>query len=217
MGPMSSVEKVAAFVFMGALTLWVSAGLKQFIPWAPVVDATIVALMGVSTMLLTGVLEWRDIIEEGGAWDSLVWMGSTVALADALSGLGFIAWFASTVSLSISGIPWVTAFVILMLVYMYSHYAFASLTAHVTAMYAAFVAVAVAAGAPPMMAALAFGFLSNLCMSLTHYAAGPAPIFFNTGFVSQGAWWKLGFITSIVNLVIWIGAGSFWWKVIGLW
>jgi DASS family divalent anion:Na+ symporter len=100
---------------------------------------------------------------------------------------------------------------------MYAHYGFASLTAHVTAMYAAFVAVAVAAGAPPMLAALSLAFLSNLDMSLTHYAAGPSPILFNAGFVDQGTWWRLGFIASVINLVIWIGIGSMWWKVLGLW
>lgn len=217
MGPMSSLEKMVVMVFLVTVTLWISAGLKQVLPWLPVIDATVVALMGVGVMLVTGVLEWKDVIEEGGAWDSLVWMGSTVALADALGKLGFISWFTNVVSGGLSGFAWVPALLILVVVYMYSHYGFASLTAHITAMYAAFVAVATAAGAPPVLSALAFAFLSNLCMSLTHYAAGPAPIFFNAGYVSQGAWWQLGFLTSIINLVIWMGLGAFWWKVLGLW
>jgi DASS family divalent anion:Na+ symporter len=144
-------------------------------------------------------------------------MGTIVALAGFLAKLGFIPWFAKTVSAGIAGISWVPALAILLIVYMYAHYGFASLTAHITAMYAAFAAVAVAAGAPVMLAALAFGFLSNLCMSLTHYAAGPSPIFFNAGFVDQGTWWRLGFIVSDVNMIIWIGLGSMWWKVLGLW
>lgn len=217
MGPMSRAEIIVALVFVGALTLWVMAGLKRLLPWVPVVDATIVALLGVSVMLITNVLEWKDVMDEKGAWDSLIWMGSIVALADFLSKLGFIGWFAKTVSASIVGIAWVPALGVLLVVYMYAHYGFASLTAHITAMYAAFAAVAVAAGAPPMMTALALGFLSNLCMSLTHYAAGPSPIFFNSGYVDQGSWWKLGFVASVANMVIWIGLGSMWWKLLGLW
>lgn len=217
MGPMSRAELVVAVVFAGALALWVMAGLKRFLPWLPVVDATIVALLGVAVMLAANVLEWQDVTEEKGAWDTLIWMGSVVALADYLAKMGFIAWFAKTVGAGVAGISWVPAIAVLMIAYMYAHYGFASLTAHITAMYAAFTAVAAAAGAPPMLAALAFAFLSNLCMSLTHYAAGPSPIFFNAGFMGQGTWWRLGFVCSVVNLVVWMGVGSAWWKVLGLW
>lgn len=75
-------------------------------------------------------------------------MGALVGLADYLSKLGFIPWFAKTIAGSIAGIPWLQAFLILTIVYLYAHYAFASLTAHITAMYQAFIAVAAAAGAP---------------------------------------------------------------------
>ena len=210
MGSMSFGEKVVALVFIGALILW---GTSQFTK----IDATIVAMLGVSVMLLFKVIEWKDILAEKGAWDTLVWMGVLVALADNLSKLGFIPWFAKTVGASIAGIPWIWAFLILIVVYMYAHYGFASLTAHITAMYAAFASVAVAAGAPAYLVALSFAFLSNLCMSLTHYAAGPSPIYYSAGYMDQGTWWKLGFISSVANLIIWVGLGSMWWKVLGLW
>ena len=100
---------------------------------------------------------------------------------------------------------------------MYAHYGFASLTAHVTAMYPAFVAVAVAAGAPAFLAALSLAYLSNLCGGLTHYSTGTAPIYFGAGYVDQGTWWKLGFGASVVNMIIWVGVGGIWWKVLGLW
>jgi DASS family divalent anion:Na+ symporter len=31
------------------------------------------------------------------------------------------------------------------------------------------------------------------------------------------SWWKNGLIVSVVHLVIWLGIGGIWWKVIGLW
>ena len=52
---------------------------------------------------------------------------------------------------------------------------------------------------------------------LTHYGGGAAPILYGAGFVTQGKWWQLGFIMVTVNLVIRLGIGSLWWKVIGLW
>ena len=54
-------------------------------------------------------------------------------------------------------------------IYIYSHYCFASVTASISAMYAAFVAVAAACGAPALMVAVAFGIFANLPISLTHY------------------------------------------------
>jgi DASS family divalent anion:Na+ symporter len=210
MGPMSFGEKVVAAVFVLALTLWATSSYNK-------IDATIVAMLGVSLMMLSGTLEWKDVLEEKGAWDTMIWMGSLIALADYLSKLGLIPWFAKSVGAAIAGIAWLPALMLLLVVYMYSHYGFASLAAHVTAMYAAFAAVAVAAGAPAYMAALAFAYLSSLMGGLTHYATGPAPIFFGSGYVDQGTWWKLGFIISVVNMLVWVGLGPLWWKVLGLW
>lgn len=210
MGPMSYGEKVVGGVFLLALALWATS------MWTKL-DATVIAMLGVSLMLVSGALEWKDVIEEKGAWDTMIWMGSLIALAGALAKLGLIGWFAKAVGASIAGIPWTTALLLLLVVYMYSHYGFASLAAHVTAMYAAFAAVAVAAGAPAYLTALAFAYVSNLFAGLTHYATGPAPIFFGAGYIDQATWWKLGFILSVVNMVVWIGLGSMWWKVLGLW
>lgn len=210
MGAMSRGEKIVAAVFVGALVLWSTSQYTKL-------DATVVAMLAVTVMMITKVLEWKDVLTETGAWDTLIWMGALIGLADYLSKLGFIPWFAKLVSASMVGVPWMQAFIILLVIYMYAHYGFASLVAHITAMYAAFAAVAVAAGAPAFLVALALAYMSNLCMSLTHYAAGPAPIYFGAGYVDQGTWWKIGFLVSVVNMIIWVGIGSFWWKLLGLW
>ena len=52
-------------------------------------------------------------------------------------------------------------------------------------MYAAFLSVIVAAGAPPLLSALILAFFSNLFGCLTHYGSGPAPVFFGSGYVTQ--------------------------------
>ena len=210
LGPMSIGEKVMLGVFILSLILWATGQFTHL-------DATTVALLGVSILMVTRVLEWKDVTEEKGGWDTLIWMGTMMALASYLTKLGFIPWFAKLVGAEVAGMSWIVAFAILILVYTYAHYLFASLTVHITAMYVVFVAVAIGAGTPPFLACLAFAFFSNLCMSLTHYAAGPSPVCFNAGYVPQNTWWRLGFIASVVNLVIWLGLGSAWWKVLGLW
>jgi divalent anion:Na+ symporter, DASS family len=42
-------------------------------------------------------------------------------------------------------------------------------------------------------------------------------VYFGLGYVSQAAWWKIGFLISLVSLVIWAGIGMVWWRVIGYW
>ncbi len=58
-----------------------------------------------------------------------------------------------------------------------------------------------------MLAALVFAFFSNLFASMTHYATGPAAVFFSSGYVEMGAWWRLGALVSVVNILIWLGVG----------
>lgn len=210
MGAMSLQEKILCAIFVAALVLWCTSSINRL-------SATLVALMAVLAMLTARVIDWKDMIGESGAWDTLIWMGGLITLAGQLSRKGVIAWFSKQVGASMTNIEWVYVLGALILIYMYSHYAFASLTAHIGAMYAAFIAVAVAAGAPPYLAALSLAFTANICLALTTYSGSPGPIYYGAGYVDQPTWWKLGFYTSILNLIIWIGLGSIWWKILGLW
>ncbi len=212
MGPMSWMEKIVLAVFVGSLALWATSSLTHM-------NATGVGMLAVTVLLLTNVLTWQDVLQEKGAWNTMFWMGSLIALAGALSSSGFIKVVADMAGAAIqsAGMSWLMAFIILVLIYVYSHYAFASVSAHIGAMYAAFLAVAVAVGTPPLLAAISFAALSNIMIPLTHYGGGAAPILYGAGYVPQGTWWKLGFIIVTVNLVIWLGIGSLWWHVIGLW
>jgi DASS family divalent anion:Na+ symporter len=210
MGPMQRTEKTMLFVFILILVLWVTGEWNK-------IDATVVAFIGVSVMLITGVIGWNDVLGEKGAWDALIWFGGLVMMASQLNSLGFMRWLATTVGSSLAGWTWLSALIALMLVYFYSHYGFASTTAHVTAMFSAFLAVAVAVKVPPYLAALTLGFFSALNAGITHYGTGPAPIYFNAGYMDQKTWWKYGLIVSFVNIAIWMGVGFPWWKVLGLW
>ncbi len=210
MGKTTTPEWIMLGTFIMLLVLWVFGKTLG-------VHSTTAALVGLSVLLITTVLTWQDVLNEQGAWDTLVWFAALVMMASFLNSLGLIPWFSETMGGLVGGISWIPAFLILSLVYFYSHYLFASNTAHISAMYAAFLAVAIAVGAPPMLAALVLAFFGNLMSSMTHYGTGPAPVFFGSGYVEMGTWWKLGLLISVVNIVIWLGVGGIWWKVLGLW
>lgn len=178
MGPMSRNEKIISSVFFIALVLWATT------QWTGI-SATLVAIMAVVATIWLGAMTYQDAVNESMAWDNLLWMGTLIGLAGLLVKFGFIKWLAGLISVSLVGVSWTTALYVLAFTYIVSHYFFAATSSHVTAMYGAFLAVAVSAGAPPYYAALFLGFASILCASLTHYGMGPAPILFGPRYVTQ--------------------------------
>jgi DASS family divalent anion:Na+ symporter len=210
LGPMAPRERLMLGIFSLVLLLWLSA------EWHGVSPTTI-ACVGLALLLAARVLEWQDILDERGAWDALIWFGGIVMLAGQLDRAGLPKAFAGTAAGLVGGWPWWLALIVLLVVYLYAHYAFASMAAHVTAMFPAFFAVAIGLGAPPLLAALTLGFFSNLNAAMTHYGTGPAPIVFGAGYLTQAEWWRVGFLVSLVHIAIWLPVGFLWWKIIGLW
>jgi len=210
LGPISRSEWVMLACFVLLLTLWILGDVLA-------VHTTVTAMVGLAVLLVTGVLTWDDVLREKGAWDTLVWFAALVMMASFLSRLGLIPWFSGAMGGLFEGMGWLPAFVGLSLVYFYSHYFFASNTAHVSSMYAPFLGVALAVGTPPVLAALLLAFFSNLFSSMTHYGTGPAPVLFGAGYVEVTDWWRLGLVVSVVNIAVWWGVGGLWWKVLGMW
>lgn len=209
MGKISWQEKVLVSVFALLLTFWAFGSFFA-------VHATEAALFGVGLLLICKVLTWKDLLEEDLAWDTFIWMGILIMMASELQNLGVISWFTDQVVQFVPQVSWPWQLLFLAMIYFYSHYFFASITAHVSSMYGPFLAVAVAAGAPPLISALLLGFLSSLFGGITHYASGPAPILYSQQHVDIKTWWKVGFLSSIVYIVLWISIGSVWWSLLGL-
>lgn len=218
MGPITRGEVIMFCVFGVLLLLWAGIPAWIFGP-AAAVDPTTTAFIGLSLCLVTGVLTWDDVIKEKSAWDTIVWFGALVMMATFLNKLGLIGWFAKSMETGIGhlGLGWVGASALLMLTYLYAHYAFASTTAHITAMFAAFYGAGLALGAPALPFALMMAAASNIMMTLTHYATGTSPVVFGSGYVTLGQWWKTGFIMSVVLILIWLVVGGAWWKALGYW
>jgi DASS family divalent anion:Na+ symporter len=210
MGPISRGEKIMMAVFVGLLVLWATAEITKL-------NGTLIAFMGLCVLLVTKVLTWDHVIKETKAWDTLVWVGSVILMSDYLNKLGFIPWFASILENQMVGVSMLTAVVLSFVIYLYSHYFFASMSAHITSMYGALITLGVASGAPPFISAFVVAIASNICGCLTHFGSGPSPVYFGAGYVDQKTWWKLGFIVSLMHIVIWLGVGGVWWKVLGYW
>ena len=210
MGPLSRDEKILAVVFVSVCGFWATSA------WHGI-DITVTALFGVVTLLLLGVLKWEAVLNERAAWDMFIWYGGLLRLGRALNDTGLTTAFAKGVGSLFPGTGWVVLFAVALLIYFYAHYAFASITAHLLAMYPPFLAVLIAKGAPIGLVVYAFACFTNFSAGLTNYGTNPAPMFFAHRYVSIGTWWKVGFVVSVANIAIWSTVGFAWWKLLGIW
>lgn len=220
MGPVTYSEKIMIVTFLVLLLLWANIPAMFFGP-SFILDPTVVAFLGLSLLILTGTLNWEDILSEKTAWDTLIWFGVLVMMAEQLNKVGVIAWLSTLLKDGIiyAGIGWSWTAILLVLLFVFSHYFFASTTAHISAMMLSFLTVGAALIPPdyvvPFLLMMAAG--STMMMTLTHYATGTSPIIFGSGYVKLGTWWRVGFLMCTLELVIYSTLGTLWWKILGLW
>ncbi|OLL31177.1 anion permease [Burkholderia sp. SRS-W-2-2016] len=208
MGPISVNEILMAVIFVALLVLWVFG--EQFN-----IGATLAAALGVSLLFITGVLTWQDALNEKSAWDTMIWIGLLIMLASKLNEYGMVAWFGKEFGAHLEGFPPLAVYMLVAAIYFYIHYFFASATAHISALFPLSLALMVAAGIPPFTAAVALGIISNLNGCLTQYGIGSGPVMFGAGYVSQGRWWKAGFLMSLIYMAVLLVIGPLWWRVLG--
>ncbi len=209
LGALSRQEKFVATGFILALIGWGTTILTGL-------NANAIGLGLVSFLFVTRAVKWKDVLADHAAWDTVVWFGAIISLAGGLTKLGFIEWMAAGFAANLTGMDWVLTFLILGLAYIYLHYVFATASGHVAAMYVPFAAVAIGAGAPPMMVAVCFAIFSNFMWGITEYAGGPGPIYFGQGYFERPRFYRINFIIVTFNVVICFASGMLWWKLIGL-
>jgi DASS family divalent anion:Na+ symporter len=210
LGPLQRKEAIVLSVFAGMGALWLSSGWHRL-------DVTLVALLGLATLLLTKALSWDQVTGERPGWDVFIWYGGLLKMGELLNGTGVTKVFAESVGGLFVGLPWLWVLLLTLVVFFYAHYFFASITAHMLAMFPPFVILLTAVGVPPMLAVFSLICLVNLTAGLTHYGTTTGPILYSANYVTFSEWWRTGFIVSVVNLAIWLTVGFAWWKWLGYW
>ena len=197
MGPLTRREILLAVLVLIALVLWIF-GDKY-------VNATTVALLIIGLMLVTRVVTWDDMLANKQAWNTLAWFATLIALADGLSRTGFVKWFADTMAAHMSGFPPAAAAVVLVLVYYFAHYMFASVTAHTTAMLPIMLSVGTTIPGMPMQTlALMLALTQGIMGILAPYGTGPSPVYFGSGYLPAGDYWRLGAIFGVIFLAVFL-------------
>jgi L-tartrate/succinate antiporter len=195
LGGLTSREITLGVLVLLALGMWIFGG--------DYINATTAALVVISLMLVFGVVSWDDIVKNSAAWNTLAWFATLVALADGLNRVGFVKWFADTIGAHMGGFSPFTAMILLVLVFYFTHYLFASVTAHVTAMLPVMLAVGMTI---PGINVAQFALL--LCLTLgimgilTPFATGPSPVYYGSGYLPAKDYWRLGTIFGVLFIAV---------------
>lgn len=193
MGRVSVKEIAMALLALLALSLWIFGG--DFI------NATTVALLILSLMVIIRIVEWDDVLSHKQAWNVLIWFATLVTMADGLNKVGFLKWFAGGAASALSGYSVMTILVALTVVYFVVHYMFASLTAHTTALLPVLLTAAIAVPEMPVkLISLLFCYTLGLMGIISPYATGPGPIYYGSGYVNRKDFWTLGLIFGAIYL-----------------
>lgn len=86
LGPLSTDEKITAGALAVTVALWVFGGSLN-------INAVAAALLGLSVLLITNVVTWKECLSDNQAWDTLTWFAALIGMAAYLNKFGFIKWF----------------------------------------------------------------------------------------------------------------------------
>ena len=85
-------------------------------------------------------------------------------------------------------------------------------TAHISAMFFVFYSAGLALGAPPLLYAFIMITSSNIMMA---YATETTLVIFGTNYVILKRWRRVGFVISVVDMLVMISVSLVWWKFLG--
>ncbi|ELO61931.1 citrate:succinate antiporter, partial [Salmonella enterica subsp. enterica serovar Enteritidis str. 543463 42-20] len=161
------------------------------------------------------VVPWKDITRYNSAWNTLVNLATLVVMANGLTRSGFIDWFANTMSTHLEGFSPDATVIVLVLVFYFAHYLFASLSAHTATMLPVILAVGKGIPGVPMEQLCILLVLSIGIMGcLTPYATGPGVIIYGCGYVKSRDYWRLGAIFGVIYIAMLLLVG---WPILAMW
>ncbi len=198
MGPMSMQEWIMGSTFFGMILLWIFSPVLN-------INLAIVAFLGLSILILAKVYTIEDIRQGGGdALETYIWFAILYMMSTALNNMGFMKILGAQLATYLIDYHWITVYVLLIVLYIVIHYLFVSQTAHLLALYAVFLQVAVNAEVPAALMAFMLSFATNLFAAITPQASSSNVLFVGSGFLPSKDIYKQGIVITVLNTIIFL-------------
>jgi DASS family divalent anion:Na+ symporter len=207
LGPLRRAEWIVLVVFAAMVALWGAAATFHL-------DSTAIAFLGLGTLLATGAITLKDIGKQGDVLATFIWFAVLFTLSSQLDKLGVMAFVGQRLAVALGGLASPTAGLILVAAYILLHYLFVSQTAHLLALFGVFLDVGVKLGVNPAVLAFQLLFATNYFSAITPQGSSANLLFADSGYLSQGDLYRLGAITTAVNMAVYFVIGTPWLFVV---
>ncbi|OHD84677.1 MAG: oxidoreductase [Sulfuricurvum sp. RIFCSPHIGHO2_02_FULL_43_9] len=203
MGRISRNEWITGSVFLGMLILWSLSGMFP-------IDKTAVAFGGLGILMATRVFGIEDFKAQGEALSTLIWFAILFALSTQLAEQGFMRAVAEHFTLYLSGLSWVSVYLLLIVIYVLIHYLFVSQSAHLLALFGIFLSIGVSAGVPGELMAMMLLFATNFNATITPQGSSCNAIYLSSGYIQPREIYIYGGAITLLNLMIFLIIGTPW-------
>jgi L-tartrate/succinate antiporter len=202
MGPLSRNEWIMAALVLLAMFLWICGSnptISLPLLGSNFINPTMVVFVVISLMLLTGVIEFEDIVREKSAWEVFFYFTSLLTLSSGLNEIGFIKWVTEGYAKELAGLGPTVGLILLVSFFFWVHYFFSSITSHAAAVLPVVLAVGHSIpGLPIPTLTLLCVYSLGLMGVISPYATGPAPMYYGSGYIGKGDFWKFGLIFGVI-------------------
>ena len=203
MGSMSRDEWITAVTFIVMVAGWVFGNALNL-------NGTSVAFMGFGVLMVAGVLTMDDISKQGDTLATFIWLAVLFALSAQLNELGFMGYVGERLASRLDGLSWPVLYGLLIALYVGLHYFFVSQTSQMLALLAVFLDVGIRGGVPAALMAPGLLFASSYFSVITPQGGSQNIIFVASGYLKQGELYKLGFVTTVAFMAIYLLIGTPW-------
>ena len=203
MGPLSRDEWIVAVAFALMVTGWVMAGTLNL-------NLTAVAFGGLAVLLTTGVLTADDIAAQGSTLTTFLWLAVLFALSSQLNELGFMSYVGDRLTSLLGGIPGRSP------TWRYSCSTSSCTTSSSASLHRCWRSSgsssmsAFGAGYPAALMGFALLFASSYFSVITPQGGSQNVIFVTSGYLTQGELYRLGALTTIFCVLVFLVIGTPW-------
>ncbi len=206
-GPWNGMEKKAVLILTATFVSWLTKGLHG-------VDYSITGMLGVSALVLAGVLKWQDIHEHLEWGTALFIFGGGISLGLAMDRSGAAAYFANLFFPLVQGGGWLLLFL--------GVGVFGALVTNAMANVAAaalilpiVIPMAQLEGVDPRILALCLGMATSFAMLLV-IGCPPNAISYSYRHFKAADLSKAGAVATPILLAVLVLVASVWWRIVGL-
>lgn len=210
LGPLSRDERITAVAFALMVSGWIFADKLGL-------NVTSIAFLGLGLLLMAGVLTLNDIASQGDTLTTFLWLAVLFALSGALNELGFMGYAGQILARHMGGFSWPVTYVGLIVIYVAIHYMFVSQSSQVLALLGVFLDVGIRGGVPAPLMAFGLLFASSYFSVITPQGGSQNVIFVGSGYLTQRELYRLGLLTTLFFLGVFLVIGTGWILLVTKW